>query len=291
MEKVISETNFKKAKKWKGGSSLDDDLLLLDDVKNAPFPYDPLRMNFIIIGVCTKGHAEYRVDTLEHVINSGDMLIVSERHVVDHYVPSDDLEGLVLMISMNFFNEIICSISDVSSMFLFSRFHPVFTISQRDRELFKQYFYVIRKKMQEKGNHYRRDLVRTLMLAMFYDLSDIVYRFRLTDTKLKSRSDAIFARFIKLVEENCKVERRVKWYAEQLDVSPKYLSETVKQASLRTPNEWIDNYVMLAIRVQLKNSSKNVKDIARELNFPNQSFLGKYFKLHAGVSPREYRKM
>ena len=291
MEKVISETNFKKAKKWKGGSSLDDDLLLLDDVKNAPFPYDPLRMNFIIIGVCTKGHAEYRVDTLEHVINSGDMLIVSERHVVDHYVPSDDLEGLVLMISMNFFNEIICSISDVSSMFLFSRFHPVFTISQRDRELLKQYFYVIRKKMQEKGNHYRRDLVRTLMLAMFYDLSDIVYRFRLADTKLKSRSDAIFARFIKLVEENCKVERRVKWYAEQLDVSPKYLSETVKQASLRTPNEWIDNYVMLAIRVQLKNSSKNVKDIARELNFPNQSFLGKYFKLHAGVSPREYRKM
>ena len=147
MEKVISETNFKKAKKWKGGSSLDDDLLLLDDVKNAPFPYDPLRMNFIIIGVCTKGHAEYRVDTLEHVINSGDMLIVSERHVVDRYVPSDDLEGLVLMISMNFFNEIICSISDVSSMFLFSRFHPVFTISQRDCELFKQYFYVIRKKM------------------------------------------------------------------------------------------------------------------------------------------------
>ena len=291
MERKILETNFARAKKWKGGASLDNDLLLLDNVKNAPFPYDPLRMNFIIIGVCTKGHAEYRVDTLEHEINAGDMLIVSERHVVDRYVPSDDLEGLVLMISVDFFNEIICSVSDVSSMFLFSRFHPVFTISERDRELFKQYFYVIRKKIQDKGNHYQRDLVRTLMLAMFYDLSDIVYRFRLTNTKMKTRSDAIFARFIKLVEKNCKVERRVHWYAEQLDVTPKYLSEMVKQASLHTPNEWIDNYVMLAIRVQLKNSSKSIKDIANDLNFPNQSFLGKYFKLHAGVSPREYRKM
>jgi AraC-like DNA-binding protein len=82
----------------------------------------------------------------------------------------------------------------------------------------------------------------------------------------------------------------VSWYGEQLCITPKYLSETVKQVSRRTPNEWIDNFVTLEVRVLLKNSSMSIKEIAQHLNFPNQSFLGKYFKEHVGMSPSEYRK-
>ena len=69
-----------------------------------------------------------------------------------------------------------------------------------------------------------------------------------------------------------------------------YLSETVKQVSRLTPNEWIDNYVILEIRVLLKNSTRSIKEIAMEMNFPNQSFLGKFFKERVGMSPSEYRK-
>ena len=46
----------------------------------------------------------------------------------------------------------------------------------------------------------------------------------------------------------------------------------------------------MELRVLLKNTSKSIKEIAQEMHFPNQSFLGKYFKEHVGVSPSEYRK-
>ena len=95
---------------------------------------------------------------------------------------------------------------------------------------------------------------------------------------------------MKLLEQNFRTERRVGWYAEQLCITPKYLSETVKQVSRLTPNEWIDNYVILEIRVLLKNSTRSIKEIAMEMNFPNQSFLGKFFKERVGMSPSEYRK-
>ena len=75
-----------------------------------------------------------------------------------------------------------------------------------------------------------------------------------------------------------------------MGITPKYLSESVKAVSRRTPNEWIDNYVTMELRVQLRNSTKSIKQIAEELNFPNQSFLGKYFKEHVGLSPSDYRK-
>jgi AraC-like DNA-binding protein len=60
--------------------------------------------------------------------------------------------------------------------------------------------------------------------------------------------------------------------------------------SRRTPNEWIDDYIILELRVQLKNTTKTIKEIARDLNFPNQSFLGKFFREHVGISPLRYRR-
>jgi AraC-like DNA-binding protein len=109
------------------------------------------------------------------------------------------------------------------------------------------------------------------------------------DSSTRKRADALFSQFIGLLEENFRKERRVSWYAEQLKITPKYLSELVKQVSKRTPNDWIDSYVLLEIRVLLKNSTKSIKEIADDLNFPNQSFFGKYFKEHMGMSPSEYR--
>jgi AraC-like DNA-binding protein len=125
---------------------------------------------------------------------------------------------------------------------------------------------------------------------MFYDMSNVIYRVEQQGKKPQMRADALFSQFIRLLEQNFRSIRRVSWYAEQLFITPKYLSEVVKQTSKRTPNEWIDSYVILEARVLLKTTTMSIKEIADELHFPSQSFLGKYFKEHVGVSPSEFRK-
>lgn len=289
VKQTIKESDLNKAKTWSESVFLDDDLLLTERINEAPMPTEPRRMNFILIGLCTKGEVMYQLDTQKQVIKPGDILIVSDRHVVDSYRHSNDMEGLCIMMSVHFFREIIQNVSDVSSLFLFSRQHPVMSLEQKEIDTFKEYFQVIKQKICDQGNHFRKDLIKTLLLAMFYDLSNIIYRVQYND-KPQTRADAIFTHFIKLVEKNYRQERRVGWYAAQLNITPKHLSETVKNASRRTPNEWIDDYVTLELRVLLKNSTKTIKEIAQELNFPNQSFLGKFFKEHVGVSPSKYRK-
>jgi len=289
VKQTIKESDLNKAKTWSESVFLDDDLLLTERINEAPMPTEPRRMNFILIGLCTKGEVMYQLDTQKQVIKPGDILIVSDRHVVDSYHHSDDMEGLCIMMSVHFFREIIQNVSDVSSLFLFSRQNPVMSLEQKEIETFKEYFQVIKQKICDQRNHFRKDLIKTLLLAMFYDLSNIIYRVQ-NNGKPQTRADAIFTHFIKLVEKNYRQERRVGWYAAQLNITPKHLSETVKNASRRTPNEWIDDYVTLELRVLLKNSTKTIKEIAQELNFPNQSFLGKFFKEHVGVSPSKYRK-
>lgn len=285
----IQASEFGKAKDWVGSVSLDNDLLLSDKINLAPMPTDPRKMNFILIGLCTKGQIKYRMDTEEQVVREGDLLIVSERHVIDEYAPSDDMEGLCIMMSVDFFHEIIKTVHDVSSLFVFARMQPVMQLESKEIKTFRDYFTVIKQKISDDHNHFRKDLIRTLMLAMFYDVGNVIYRVKNFDESLM-RSEKVFTKFLKMVEENCKRERRVSWYAQQLSITPKYLSTAVKRISGRTAAEWIENYVTMELRVMLRNTSKNIKEITEEMNFPNQSFLGKYFKEHVGMSPSEYRK-
>ena len=290
MDKTIIETDLSKAKNWTSCLSLDDDVLLIDNLSEAPFPTDARRMNFILICLCTKGNVSFTLDTTPQMLKAGELMVVSERHILDNYNASSDFDGLCMMVSIPFYNDTIKSISDISALFLFAHNHPIFPFSEHDQQIYRNYFRIIQNKISRTENRFRRELVRSLMLALFYELSGVIYHFRHVKKERMTRADIIFTQFIKLVEENCKRERRVSWYAKQMDITPKYLSEMVKQVSKRTPNGWIDYYVTQELRIILKNSTRSIKDVATEMNFPNQSFLGKYFKEHVGMSPSEYRK-
>ena len=286
----IKEANLANVKSWQGVAAIDDDLVLLDQLNNISIPHEARRMNFILIALCTKGQVEYSLDTQSHTVRPGELLIISERHVVNNYASSPDFEGLAMILSVDFFREVINNVADLSAVFLLARSKPVMALSEHEMRIFTNYFYTIKDRIESVNNHFRKALVRTLLLALLYDMSNVVYQFQQTADQRLKRGDIIFTRFIKMVEEYCGRERRVSWYAGQLGITPKYLSETVKEVSRRTPNEWIDNYVIVELRVLLKNTTKSIKQITEEMHFPNQSFLGKYFKEHVGVSPSEYRK-
>lgn len=286
----IKSSELQNTKSWGNAKFIEDDIIIVDDISTALIPKDPRRMNFLILALCTEGEATYTLDTQEMKIQKNDVLLILDRHVVSNFTASKDLKALCIIISVKFFFESIRNVGDISSLLLLSRNFPVIKLAQEETETFQSYFYLLKTKAADKQNKYRRKLVSTLILAMFYDLSNVVQRMLDTDSMRQTRAEIIFTKFIKLLEGNFKQERRVGWYAEQLCITPKYLSETIKNVSRRTPNEWIDNYVTIEMRIQLRNSTKSIKEIAEEMNFANQSFLGKYFKEHVGISPSEYRK-
>jgi len=287
---MIIDTNLEMARHWGNAEYLVEGLVLTDRIADAPIPTVPTRLNFILMALCRKGKAQYSIDTREQQVLPGDLLFISERHIVDNYMASPDFECLCIMVSTEFYHGFVQNVKNVSSLLLFSKNNPVVSLTPREVQTYANYYQTIREKIGNTSHHYRTELVKALLLAMFYDMSDVIYRVNQSSNKKQSRADILFMQFIHLLEEHFRSERRVSWYAEQLFITPKYLAEIVKQVSKRTPNEWIDSYVVLEARVLLKNSTKNIKEIAKELHFPNQSFLGKYFKEHVGVSPSEYRK-
>ena len=290
VNKNIIDTTLEQAREWGNAQYLTEGLVLTDQIAHASISREPQRLNFILMALCRKGKATYSIDTREQTVLPGDLFFISERHIIDNFEASDDFDCLCIMLSTQFYHGFVQNVKNVSSLLLFSMNNPVVSLTKQETQTYENFFMVIREKIADENHHYRKELVQALLLAMFYDMSGVIYRIEQSSAKKQSRSDVIFARFIALLQENFRKERRVGWYASQLEITAKYLSEVVKNVSKRTPNEWIDSYVVLEIRVLLKNSPKSIKEITEELNFPNQSFLGKYFKEHVGVSPSEYRK-
>ncbi len=286
----IVDITLEEAKTWKEAKYMDNGLVLTDHIADAPIPQTPARMNFILMALCQQGTATYDIDTRQQTVKPGDLLFISEGHIVNNYQASSDFSCLCILVSTAYYHSFVQNVKNVSSLLLFSMNNPVVALTPREIEVYTNYYRVIGEKILDTRHHYQDELVKTWLLAMFYDMSNVIWRVDQNEKKAQSRADIVFSRFIRLLEEHYRTERRVNWYAKQLEITPKYLSEVVKEVSKRTPNDWIDHYVVLEIRVLLKNSTKSIKEITEELNFPNQSFFGKYFKEHVGVSPLAYRK-
>jgi AraC-like DNA-binding protein len=272
------------------GSSIDNDLVLVDELTRIPKPNEARPVKCIFLALCLKGRMRYSVNTRRYEVFANDIIIISGSPTVDEFETSADASGIAIAISERFFRDIVSGVHELSLLYTFSRTHPVFHLSDQEVQNIIDYFHLIKLKADETKHRFRRDTVRSLMQALIYDTGDTIARLQASDAQTSVGAEKIFMKFMALLERHYTKERRVGWYALQMNISPKYLSETIRQVSHQTPNSWIDNYVILQLRNMLRNTTKSIKEITEELHFPNQSFLGKYFKQHVGMSPSAYRK-
>ena len=286
----IKEINLKDAKTWGNATQMGTGLILTDKIDQNALSQGIFRFNFILMALCRQGDAQYRKDNHKQTVKPGDLLFISQRNIVEEYMASPDFECQCIMVSPNFYHDFVQDVKNVSSLLLFSMNYPVVQLTTKEIEVYGNYYKVIQEKMADTRHYYRTQLVKALLLSMFYDMSNVICRVGEGAPKKVRRSDAIFTEFIHLLEKHYRTQRRVYWYAQQLDITPKHLTDLVISVSKRSPNQWIDDYVVMEIRLLLKNTTKTIREIAKELHFADQSLMGKYFKKNVGVSPNEYRR-
>jgi AraC-like DNA-binding protein len=105
-----------------------------------------------------------------------------------------------------------------------------------------------------------------------------------------TRKQRQFYTFLSLLDKHITEERSVAFYAEKLCITARYLRKIIERtATGESPKELIDKRLILEIKVMLQNPDISIQEIADKLNFPDQSYLSRYFKLHTGISPSVYR--
>lgn len=99
----------------------------------------------------------------------------------------------------------------------------------------------------------------------------------------------LFNRFMMLLERDYKISRDVNYYADQMNISSKYLTNIVSLVTGHTPKTIIDQYVILQLKMHLKRTTQSIKEMAWEFHFADVSFFCRYFKKHTGLTPQQIR--
>ena len=107
---------------------------------------------------------------------------------------------------------------------------------------------------------------------------------------LQGRSSELYNELIDAIMEHHREASDVRFYAELLNVSSRYLAQVTRRISGKSPKAIIDDYLIHEIELQLKSTDNTVQEIAYRFGFSSQAHFTKFFKKLKGVSPTEYRK-
>ena len=273
------------------GQDLANEIILWEQQgeKTRNMVYYPVRTRAFVVIACVEGEAEVIINLNSCRITKKQMICVFPEQVVQTRNISDDFKVKAIFVSAPF----ISQVSDLRLLPVFKSIleRPVLEFSEQQWNVFSSYYTGLQKRI-EADIPYRTHVVRHILGGLIFEIAGM-YRQTLEHLpeEKTSRPKKLFFDFLQLLHDYFIQERSVRFYADRLAVTPQYLSTVVKEISGRTAGEWIDQAVILEAKVLLKSGQLSIKEITAKLHFANQSFFGKYFKHHVGMSPKTYRQI
>jgi YesN/AraC family two-component response regulator len=159
--------------------------------------------------------------------------------------------------------------------------------TEKDK-IFVEYFSILHNKFCETKNICRNELIKNLLHNFYMDLYNNVITSNELNFRQRKRKKEVQEEFFRLVKTHTN-NREVAFYAGKLCITPKYLSIITKESTGSTAKELIDKFAITELKLRLKSSSTQLKEMAAQLNYPCEAFLCKYFKKHTGMTPSHYR--
>ena len=279
--------------------SIGDDFILARQTNNVDLELlrFPSRIDGFVAAYCRKGHFKCTINLTEYEIHDG-MLAVNIPNNIIQLEPVDQNDELVELTILAVSPQYMMTLSsDLGKIFVdaISMLQsPIMKMAPEEVELSMQYFQLIDNVINTESE-YRNDSISYLLTSIFYLIGGMLKK-RLdaeeenNDKPTSTRHKKVFETFIELVEKYHNKERSVGFYSDKLCLSSKYLSQIIKNVSGFSAPDIIDKYVILEAQHLLRHTDLSVKEIADQLNFPNQSFFYKYFKSHTGCTPNFYRQ-
>lgn len=216
------------------------------------------------------------------------MIVIMPDQVLQYEYVSEDFSGLFIIMS-NHFTESL-NIEQRFPVFLSLQKDPYIKLTDDEFEIITEYFTILKNFISNKSNPYNLDIARYLIKSFFYAFGYDIHLRRQKEEKGKTKHQILVENFLTLVQRHYKEERSLEFYAKKLYLTAKHLSKVVKENSGTSASDWINNYVILEAKALFKSTDLTVQQVSDRLNFPSQSFFGKYFKRLVGITPSEYRK-
>ena len=267
----------------------DGEIFFADNITSIPGLMKQFRVNFIAYVMVLEGSLSLDMNSVHYHLSKNCALIVDRKMVIDNIEHSDDFRCLICVLSpdvgFSFINKsLIQSVMHIHS-------NPVIEIDQNEMDLMVKYYDLMVFKMDHPEMNFGTQTMRDIIRCFAFDLlSNINKHVDQENEDMLRQGDRIYRRFMLLLADNTSINRSVKSYADELCVSPKYLTSVCRKHSDHTASDLIATAIVSRIKQLLLYRDMSIKEVASEMGFDNLSFFGKYVRKHLGLSPNKYRK-
>lgn len=263
-----------------------NDMLLLDADDFWVADNEPYIANATTAFFFTSGTVDVSINMTDYHIQAPCMVIYLEGMIVKQGNISESARMDVIMLSKQLTDNILSESNMYGVLRSQIMQNPVFPLTGQSKTIIA-FNYLLWNVVKMTDSPYRLETARHMTLTLFYGFA-LNHPMR-SKEKVLSRSENITRRFFDLVKQNYRKERSVAFYADKLCITPKYLSQSVKETTGKPALEMIDDFVIAESKALLRSSMMTIEQISDTMGFMSQSLFGKYFKRVTGVSPRDYR--
>jgi AraC family transcriptional regulator, transcriptional activator of pobA len=268
--------------------NFEDKLILLENPAYKSVVNHPVKLDSVVSIICIKGHIDGTLNLKKFKAKAPCQFIVLADQILQCEYFSDDFSGVSIIMSKSFLADSFADMQLSIPLFTYVLDNPWIRLNHEELNSMLEHFSLLQKTIRRKENPNLRETLKHLILGFFYGSGYLFNIIR--DESKKSKKDILVEKFLTIVKDNYREQRMIEFYSDKLFLTPKHLSRVIKERSGKSSGEWIEDHVMLEAKALLKSTDKTIQQISDELNFPSQSFFGKYFKRRAGISPKVYRQ-
>ncbi len=257
----------------------------------------PFRFNGIMAIFCAEGECSIDLNVITFSLRKNSIFFFEPGNIIKFHLPDVEtvpsLRLYLVVATDSFIQEMSRDLSRLYTSSVFVREDPLLVIPEKFHDTILNYF-KLGERLVESHVPDAKEAIHSLANSM-HSFFRSFWVNEMEDWKAAlgsrtARSQATVDRFIRLVTEHHMNEHYLQFYANELEITPKYLSKLVRDVTGRSAPDWIDSFLVLEAKNMLKYSDLAIKEIVFKLNFPDQSSFYKFFKLHTGMIPSEYRK-
>lgn len=288
--KTIQQVDFSIFSRMKDINMYPNRIALFESLNELEFEEEPNRIHAAALAICIDGKCEVEIDLKHYELIRGYAVVIVPNQIIQFRQISADFRLVCLAVSEELISDLTYKVENLTQFILTAKENSLLMLNEQENaRLINSYMFLKSKLECEKTTIFQKRMLEHLLIAIFYECYEFFQQKIKQTESTSNRKEELFNAFIKLVIDNHRLEHSPAYYANRLAVTPKYLSAVTETVSGKSVKRWIDEYIILDAKVYLTSSDKTIQQIADELNFPDASFFGKYFKRILKISPKEYR--
>ena len=247
-----------------------------------------------VIGYIQDGHSVMEINNVTYDLDPGCIFILAPTHTCRLQKHNPDFKVRLLLLNSNEYNlSVHLSYIVKSERWMKTYFNPVIKLTDQEAYTINRCTDRIVEQINRKECPNRMEFMKLAVTWHHMELDNILQERadEKNDNNMPlTRQQHLARKLYNLVVNNFRKQHQVRFYSEQMCLTPQYLNQITTHTFGKTLSAIITDHLFTTARGMILASDMSLQEIANELNFPDQASFSKFIKKAAGVSPNVLRK-